>query len=190
MRRSLRGSPRGGDDMFPDRITLPYERAHVLRYGENPDQRAAFYVERPGAGLDALDQRGGKELSFNNLLDLEGALVAADPFRAAGEMCCAIIKHTTPCGLATGATCDRSVPEGAGMRSDVGVRIGDRIYGSGGRCGRRCHLESVRGMHRGALVHRERSRDPRPQEEPAYPGGFGGVGRGRAWISSASGAAC
>jgi phosphoribosylaminoimidazolecarboxamide formyltransferase / IMP cyclohydrolase len=90
------------DDIFPDRLTLPYERAHVLRYGENPDQRAAFYVEGPGAGLDALAQRGGKELSFNNVLDLEGALVAADPFRAAGETCCAIIKHTTPCGLATG----------------------------------------------------------------------------------------
>jgi len=92
------------DDVFPDRLTLPYERSHVLRYGENPDQRAAFYVERPGAGLDALDQRGGKALSFNNVLDLEGALVAADPFRIAGETCCAIIKHTTPCGLATGAS--------------------------------------------------------------------------------------
>lgn len=92
------------DDLFPDRLTLPYERAHVLRYGENPDQRAAFYVERPGAGLDSLHQHGGKELSFNNVLDLEGALVASDPFRSTGEACCAIIKHTTPCGLATGTS--------------------------------------------------------------------------------------
>jgi phosphoribosylaminoimidazolecarboxamide formyltransferase/IMP cyclohydrolase len=92
------------NDQFPDRLTMPFERAHVLRYGENPDQRAAFYVERPGAGLDAIDQHGGKELSFNNVLDLEGALVASDPFRAAGETCCAIIKHTTPCGLATGTS--------------------------------------------------------------------------------------
>jgi phosphoribosylaminoimidazolecarboxamide formyltransferase/IMP cyclohydrolase len=52
--------------------------------------------------LGALRQRGGKELSFNNLLDLEGALLAADPFR--DEPCCAIIKHTTPCGLATGSS--------------------------------------------------------------------------------------
>jgi phosphoribosylaminoimidazolecarboxamide formyltransferase/IMP cyclohydrolase len=91
-------------DEFPERLTLSYDRARPLRYGENPDQRAAFYVELPRVGLAGLHQHGGKELSFNNLLDLEGALVATDPFRAAGEVCCAIIKHTTPCGLAIGAT--------------------------------------------------------------------------------------
>ncbi len=91
-------------DPFPERLTLSYERGQSLRYGENPDQRAAFYVEQPGAGLAGLHQYGGKELSFNNLLDLEGALISADPFRAVGEVCCAIIKHTTPCGLAIGAT--------------------------------------------------------------------------------------
>ncbi len=89
-------------ELFPEHITVAFERAAPLRYGENPDQRAAFYVERPGAGLAGLTQRGGKELSFNNLLDLEGALIATDPF--AGEVCCAIVKHTTPCGLASGAT--------------------------------------------------------------------------------------
>ena len=89
-------------DAFPERLTIALERRQSLRYGENPEQRAAFYVERPGAGLAALRQRGGKELSFNNLLDLDGALLAAAPF--AGEPCCAIVKHTTPCGLAVGAT--------------------------------------------------------------------------------------
>jgi phosphoribosylaminoimidazolecarboxamide formyltransferase/IMP cyclohydrolase len=87
-------------DAFPDRLTLSLERQQPLRYGENPEQKAAFYVEGAGAGLAALRQRGGKELSFNNLLDLDGALLAAAPF--AGEPCCAIIKHTTPCGLAVG----------------------------------------------------------------------------------------
>ena len=87
-------------ELFPDRIAVAFERVAALRYGENPDQRAAFYVERPGAGLAGLTQRGGKELSFNNLLDLEGALIATDPF--VDEVCCAIVKHTTPCGLATG----------------------------------------------------------------------------------------
>ncbi|HKV52177.1 MAG TPA: bifunctional phosphoribosylaminoimidazolecarboxamide formyltransferase/IMP cyclohydrolase, partial [Gemmatimonadaceae bacterium] len=91
------------DVHFPDWIALSLERAQTLRYGENPDQRAAFYVERPNAGLHGLRQRGGKELSFNNLLDLEGALVATDLF-AADRPCCAIIKHTTPCGLALGDT--------------------------------------------------------------------------------------
>jgi phosphoribosylaminoimidazolecarboxamide formyltransferase/IMP cyclohydrolase len=87
---------------FPEEVSLPFVRRQPLRYGENPDQRAAFYVEKAGAGLDGLVQKGGKELSFNNLLDLEGALLAVDPF--AGEPACAIIKHTTPCGLAIGAT--------------------------------------------------------------------------------------
>ncbi len=89
-------------DHFPERMTLAFERKQSLRYGENPGQLAAFYVEEPGAGLSALKQHGGKELSFNNLLDLEGALLATGQF--AGETCCAIVKHTTPCGLATGRT--------------------------------------------------------------------------------------
>jgi len=89
-------------EIFPERIAIPLERETELRYGENPGQRAAFYVERKNAGIAALAQKGGKELSFNNLLDLEGALFATDPFQ--GETCCAIVKHTTPCGIATGAT--------------------------------------------------------------------------------------
>jgi len=89
-------------DRFPARLAVALERQQSLRYGENPGQLAAFYVESLGEGLAALKQRGGKELSFNNLMDLEGALLATDPF--VGETCCAIVKHTTPCGLATGAT--------------------------------------------------------------------------------------
>lgn len=87
---------------FPDHYPLAFVKQQTLRYGENPQQRAAFYVERPGAGLGALKQLGGKELSFNNLLDLEGALMAIEPFGE--QVACAIIKHTTPCGLATGST--------------------------------------------------------------------------------------
>lgn len=89
-------------EIFPARMTVALEKSQGLRYGENPGQGAAFYVERAGAGLAGLTQRGGKELSFNNLIDLEGALLATEPFGA--EICCAIIKHTTPCGLATGGS--------------------------------------------------------------------------------------
>ena len=89
-------------EIFPERISIPLQKEASLRYGENPGQRAAFYVERNGDGIAALEQKGGKELSFNNLLDLEGALFATDPFD--GEICCAIVKHTTPCGLATGGS--------------------------------------------------------------------------------------
>jgi phosphoribosylaminoimidazolecarboxamide formyltransferase/IMP cyclohydrolase len=91
------------NEHFPERMALSLERQQSLRYGENPGQEAAFYVEHHGAGLASLVQRGGKELSFNNLLDLEGALLATDMF--GDELpCCAIIKHTSPCGLAVAVT--------------------------------------------------------------------------------------
>ncbi len=88
------------NDLFPDTFTASFQRGQTLRYGENPGQAASFYVERPGAGLAGLQQRGGKELSFNNLIDLEGALLAIEPF--GDQPAAAIIKHTTPCGLAVG----------------------------------------------------------------------------------------
>jgi phosphoribosylaminoimidazolecarboxamide formyltransferase/IMP cyclohydrolase len=87
---------------FPDRNVVSLDRKQALRYGENPGQRAAFYVEHGTNGLAGLVQKGGKELSFNNFLDLEGALLATDAF--IDETCCAIVKHTTPCGVATGST--------------------------------------------------------------------------------------
>jgi phosphoribosylaminoimidazolecarboxamide formyltransferase/IMP cyclohydrolase len=89
-------------ERFPGDITMHARRAQSLRYGENPEQRAAFYSENGSAGISALKQLGGKELSFNNLLDLEGALLATEPFAA--EACCAIVKHTTPCGIAVGSS--------------------------------------------------------------------------------------
>jgi phosphoribosylaminoimidazolecarboxamide formyltransferase/IMP cyclohydrolase len=87
-------------ERFPEQTVWAFQRAQSLRYGENPDQEAAFYVERPDLGIAGLTQRKGKALSFNNLLDLEGALLAIDPFDE--QPACAIVKHTTPCGLATG----------------------------------------------------------------------------------------
>ena len=88
------------DERFPEQTVWAFDRAQLLRYGENPDQAAAFYIERPASGIAGLAQRGGKGLSFNNLLDLEGALLALDPF--GDQPACAIVKHTTPCGLALG----------------------------------------------------------------------------------------
>ena len=86
------------EDGLPSRIGLSMERLAALRYGENPTQRAALYVTEEPRGMRDLVQRQGKELSFNNLLDIDAAMatVANWPARPA----CAIIKHTTPCGLA------------------------------------------------------------------------------------------
>jgi phosphoribosylaminoimidazolecarboxamide formyltransferase/IMP cyclohydrolase len=91
------------NDRFPELMPISLQRRQALRYGENPGQEAAFYVEHRGAGLASLVQRGGKELSFNNLLDLEGALLATDML-GDGLPACAIVKHTSPCGLAVAPT--------------------------------------------------------------------------------------
>ena len=89
-------------DALPSYLTLPLSRLLPLRYGENPAQRAALYgTDEPG-GVRDLRQLQGKELSFNNILDLDGAQLAVAPF--AGRTACAIIKHTTPCGIALGRT--------------------------------------------------------------------------------------
>ena len=154
-------------ESFPERMTMALERAQTLRYGENPDQRAAFYVEHAGDGLAALAQRGGKELSFNNLLDLEGALLATDPF--GDEVACAIVKHTTPCGLADRARRARCVSQGARVRSGLGVRLRHLAHRSRGRRGGGSHLQSVRRVHRRPGVLRRRRRDSRAQEEPSRP---------------------
>jgi phosphoribosylaminoimidazolecarboxamide formyltransferase / IMP cyclohydrolase len=83
---------------LPSRIGIAMERVQSLRYGENPEQRAALYVTEEPRGMRDLTQRQGKELSFNNLLDIDAAMstVACWTTRPA----CAVIKHTTPCGIA------------------------------------------------------------------------------------------
>jgi phosphoribosylaminoimidazolecarboxamide formyltransferase/IMP cyclohydrolase len=89
------------DEALPPRLALVLERRQALRYGENPQQRAALYVgDEPGLG--DLRQLHGKELSFNNLLDVDAGITAASPWP--DRIACAIIKHTTPCGLALGAS--------------------------------------------------------------------------------------
>jgi phosphoribosylaminoimidazolecarboxamide formyltransferase/IMP cyclohydrolase len=89
-------------DALPTRLNLSMERRQVLRYGENPDQRAALYVTEEPRGVGDLSQRQGKELSFNNLLDIDAAMLAIGTW--GNRVACAIIKHTTPCGVALGRT--------------------------------------------------------------------------------------
>ena len=103
--RSLaEGGAADADDAFPPRVALSLEKVQDLRYGENPDQPAAFYRDASASGgLHALRQLHGKELSFNNLLDVDGALLAVSAWEGSGLAACAIIKHTTPCGIAVGA---------------------------------------------------------------------------------------
>lgn len=81
------------------RINLP--RAQSLRYGENPHQRAALYADGSGLGVAGARQLQGKELSFNNLVDLDACWELVQEF---DEPAAIIMKHTNPCGAATGAS--------------------------------------------------------------------------------------
>ncbi|HET9707354.1 MAG TPA: bifunctional phosphoribosylaminoimidazolecarboxamide formyltransferase/IMP cyclohydrolase [Gemmatimonadales bacterium] len=90
------------DAELPARLSLVLDRAQALRYGENPQQHAALYVTGE-PGMRELRQLHGKELSFNNLLDVDAAVLAVSPWTS--RTACAIIKHTTPCGIALGSSC-------------------------------------------------------------------------------------
>jgi phosphoribosylaminoimidazolecarboxamide formyltransferase/IMP cyclohydrolase len=85
---------------FPGWVASAWERAAVLRYGENPHQSAALYVTPGGIGLAQAEQLSGKEMSYNNYVDAEAARRAAYDFT---QPCVAIIKHANPCGIAVGA---------------------------------------------------------------------------------------
>jgi phosphoribosylaminoimidazolecarboxamide formyltransferase/IMP cyclohydrolase len=85
---------------FPAWAGATWERAAVLRYGENPHQRAALYRGASGGGLAAAEQLHGPELSYNNYVDTDAARRAAYDFT---DPCVAIIKHANPCGIAVGS---------------------------------------------------------------------------------------
>ena len=93
---------RSGARGYPDKLTLTFRKALDLRYGENPHQKAALYadpLETPPSAVSA-QQLAGKELSFNNILDLDAAWAITCDFEAPA---CAVIKHTNPAGAALGA---------------------------------------------------------------------------------------
>jgi phosphoribosylaminoimidazolecarboxamide formyltransferase / IMP cyclohydrolase len=95
-----------GQAGLPPSITLELTAVQPLRYGENPDQQAAFYREPapPPGSLPQLRQLHGKELSFNNLLDVDAAMLAISAWAEEAIAACVIVKHTTPCGVAVAAT--------------------------------------------------------------------------------------
>ena len=91
----------GTSSGFPGWVAAEYERAAVLRYGENPHQKAALYITpNQSGGVAHADQLQGKEMSYNNYVDADAAWRAAYDF---AEPCVAIIKHANPCGIALGS---------------------------------------------------------------------------------------
>ncbi len=87
--------------VFPPTLRFTFHKKLDLRYGENPHQKAAMYSDGSGAGVANATQLQGKELSYNNIVDLQAAWDLAQEFE---EPVVAIIKHTNPCGAATGKT--------------------------------------------------------------------------------------
>ena len=97
----LQGETSGDDWSFPEEITVAGRLAQPLRYGENPHQRAAAYrrlvAGKPVTGILDAEQLGGKELSFNNIVDADAAWQAA---WISSRPCLSVVKHAIPCGLA------------------------------------------------------------------------------------------
>jgi phosphoribosylaminoimidazolecarboxamide formyltransferase/IMP cyclohydrolase len=95
----------GTRETFPGTLAMTFEKVYDLRYGENPHQKGAFYVERnaPSGSLARAESlgAGGKELSFNNLVDVEAAL---DAVREHDAPAAVVVKHTNPCGVATASS--------------------------------------------------------------------------------------
>ncbi len=98
---------RGPAETLPAQLDLHFERRQALRYGENPHQPAAFYVEPapPPASVASAEVLHGKELSFNNLLDLDSALNLVREFANSAAV---VVKHNNPCGAAVAATLEEA----------------------------------------------------------------------------------
>jgi len=94
-------------DDFPEQFSIEMSKVRQLRYGENPHQQAAFYRDdsENSVGVPDAEQIQGKELSFNNILDLSAALEIVKDFE---EPAVSIVKHNNPCGIATAGTLEEA----------------------------------------------------------------------------------
>lgn len=99
-----------GESQFPASLSLSFEKIQDLRYGENPHQQAAFYRQTgretgtEASGVATAKKLHGKELSFNNIYDLNAAFALIQDFAGETDAAAAIIKHTNPCGMALAPT--------------------------------------------------------------------------------------
>jgi phosphoribosylaminoimidazolecarboxamide formyltransferase/IMP cyclohydrolase len=128
----------GDTQPFPEQLTLALRKVADLSYGENPHQSAAYYRELGTRRhlLSRVEQLGGKELSYNNLVDLEGARRVAREFALPAVV---IVKHANPCGVAVAATIDEAWTKAlaadpvsafgcvAVLNRTVGAELGTRI---------------------------------------------------------------
>ncbi len=91
------------EEEYPQYLNASYKKVSDLRYGENPHQSAAYYVSTVENGaMKDFEQLGGKELSFNNIRDMDLCWKVVNEFK--NELACCAVKHSTPCGVAVGST--------------------------------------------------------------------------------------
>lgn len=95
-------------DELPEHLSIGMHRVEVLRYGENPHQMAAYYSRRPNSGPLGGTVLGGKQLSYNNILDLDAAWRAVCAFNQPAVV---IVKHLNPCGIARDITLTNAFPK-------------------------------------------------------------------------------
>lgn len=92
----------GDEEEYPEYLSISYKKKQSLRYGENPHQSAAYYVSNEfDGGMNDFEILNGKELSYNNIKDLDIAWKVVNEFE---EIACCALKHNTPCGVAIGKT--------------------------------------------------------------------------------------
>ena len=127
-----------GREPFPDRLTYTFEKAQDLAYGENPHQRAAFYVDRHARThlLSNVRQLHGRQLSLINLYDLSAARLILREFAVPA---CVIVKHANPCGVAVGSTVEDAYERAlaadpvsafgmvVALNRPVGIELGQRL---------------------------------------------------------------
>ena len=151
---------------FPKEFSFSFSKLQDLRYGENPHQAAAFYKDSAQRqGLAGLQQLQGKELSFNNILDLNAAVDIIREFEAPAAV---IIKHNNPCGVAQDKTLDKAYVKAykCDPLSAFGGIIGfNRSCRRENRRGR--HQKRIYGMHRRPWVYR-RGQEPFFQPRRIY----------------------
>jgi phosphoribosylaminoimidazolecarboxamide formyltransferase/IMP cyclohydrolase len=131
------------NEQFPKVLGLPLEASQDLRYGENPHQQAQFYIigGQGSSGIASAEILGGKQLSFNNLLDLDIALRLPREFT---RPTVSILKHTTPCGVGNGET---------PAEAYINARSTDPASAYGGIAGFNClvDLESAKVLREGFM---------------------------------------
>ena len=115
----------GGEEQFPQALSLALTKVQDLRYGENPHQQAAFYrsASGTGAGIASAKKLNGKELSFNNIYDLDAAYRLAQDLAVEGSAAAVVVKHTNPCGASLASSLAEAFQK---------ARAGDPISAFGG----------------------------------------------------------